>query len=444
MKAAAAGFASMLWGAAVLAGCAHGPSPGGPGEFGTLLARELGPLHIRPAMPAGMTDPVQVRKAMRDASFPGVRPPAGTEDGFPPGAGTEDGSRSKMGAAEAVPEAPHGTPLPPLRGVPGEGPARGPAETRYREYFGIDDVCRRTGIHHRMGMLADGEPALGVQYFIPPGRRKGTVFLAHGYLDHSGRLLPLIEAASGAGFSVIAFDLPGHGFSGGSRGEIGGFDEYGAAAGRVVGAFSGAAGDGGGSAGEGAAGDGGAAPGGAGGDGMGVHEVGGPPLFPRPWIAAGHSAGAASFFIYLHSLARDGRPSPFDRVVFINPLVRSARWHLSMLGLRLIGGLVGSLKPLTEQDSLLGVDVFPMSWARRLRDWNRRVLHYRPFSQPGLLIQGLEDRVVDFRHNLPFLAGKMPDLNVSVVEGADHVPYTGNEANREILRLFVQGLEGSP
>ena len=38
-----------------------------------------------------------------------------------------------------------------------------------------------------------------------------TVLLVHGWGGHAGRLTPFIEPLVGAGFSVVAFDAPGHG-----------------------------------------------------------------------------------------------------------------------------------------------------------------------------------------------------------------------------------------
>lgn len=47
---------------------------------------------------------------------------------------------------------------------------------------------------------------------------KGVVCLVHGLGEHSGRYAPLAAALNGAGFAVHAFDLRGHGKSGGKRG----------------------------------------------------------------------------------------------------------------------------------------------------------------------------------------------------------------------------------
>ncbi len=53
---------------------------------------------------------------------------------------------------------------------------------------------------------------------------KGVVCLVHGLGEHSGRYAPLAAALNGAGFAVHAFDLRGHGKSGGKRGHTPSYD----------------------------------------------------------------------------------------------------------------------------------------------------------------------------------------------------------------------------
>jgi lysophospholipase len=267
-----------------------------------------------------------------------------------------------------------------------------------------------------MGMLSARPGPLGVQYFVPQGRPKGTVFIAHGYLDHAGPLRPLIAPLVEEGFSVVAFDLPGHGFSGGERGAIADFADYGTAAGRLVGLFLGTE------------------------DDLEVPAPGTEAAFPRPWTALGHSTGAAAFFIYLTNRASRGLASPFDAVLFINPLVRSARWRLSVTGLFLFGWAVRNYDPRHVPDPLLGINNFPVSWAERLRDWNARIKNVPPFRHTGRILQGLADEVVDYRYNVPFLLKKITGTDVLYLEGVDHVPYTDRPENRQVVEELLRYL----
>jgi alpha-beta hydrolase superfamily lysophospholipase len=55
---------------------------------------------------------------------------------------------------------------------------------------------------------------------------KGIICLVHGLGEHSGRYAHWADLLNRAGYSVLAFDLRGHGKSGGKRGYIKSFDEY--------------------------------------------------------------------------------------------------------------------------------------------------------------------------------------------------------------------------
>ncbi len=53
-----------------------------------------------------------------------------------------------------------------------------------------------------------------------------AVIIVHGIGEHSGRHIPAAEFFYSRGFSVYAFDLPGHGLSSGLRGHIDKFEDY--------------------------------------------------------------------------------------------------------------------------------------------------------------------------------------------------------------------------
>ncbi|MBX8470708.1 alpha/beta hydrolase, partial [Pseudomonas sp. RIT778] len=60
----------------------------------------------------------------------------------------------------------------------------------------------------------------------PAETAKATLFLVHGFYDHTGLYRHVIEWALDQGFAVIACDLPGHGLSSGERASIRDFSEY--------------------------------------------------------------------------------------------------------------------------------------------------------------------------------------------------------------------------
>jgi alpha-beta hydrolase superfamily lysophospholipase len=62
---------------------------------------------------------------------------------------------------------------------------------------------------------------------VPDAR--GTVLLIHGFAEHVRRYDHVVAALTAMGLAVVAVDLPGHGRSGGRRGDIRAFGDYEAA-----------------------------------------------------------------------------------------------------------------------------------------------------------------------------------------------------------------------
>ena len=56
--------------------------------------------------------------------------------------------------------------------------------------------------------------------------QKGVICLVHGLGEHSGRYEHWAALLNQAGYTVLAYDLRGHGKSGGMRGHISSFNDY--------------------------------------------------------------------------------------------------------------------------------------------------------------------------------------------------------------------------
>ena len=69
-------------------------------------------------------------------------------------------------------------------------------------------------------------PALFWQLHQPETTARGGVLLVHGYQDHSGHYLQVVEDWTARGLAVARLDLRGHGRSEGKRGYIRRFEEY--------------------------------------------------------------------------------------------------------------------------------------------------------------------------------------------------------------------------
>lgn len=64
------------------------------------------------------------------------------------------------------------------------------------------------------------------QSWEPEESPKAVVCLVHGLGEHSGRYAHVGKASTEAGFALAAFDLRGHGKSGGPRGHTPSFDAF--------------------------------------------------------------------------------------------------------------------------------------------------------------------------------------------------------------------------
>jgi alpha-beta hydrolase superfamily lysophospholipase len=64
------------------------------------------------------------------------------------------------------------------------------------------------------------------QAWRPEGEPKAALAIVHGYGEHSGRYLNLVNYFAPRGYALYAYDLRGHGQSAGPRGHIHSFNEY--------------------------------------------------------------------------------------------------------------------------------------------------------------------------------------------------------------------------
>jgi alpha-beta hydrolase superfamily lysophospholipase len=265
-------------------------------------------------------------------------------------------------------------------------PVEPPSIANYFEYYGINF----SGVRHFFGHFPSLSRRINAHVFIPQHPEKGTLFLLHGYLDHSGTLQPLIEAALSRGFAVATYDLPGHGLSTGERAAIDDFSHYVKTLEDFVALSS--------------------------------------PFLPRPYFLSGHSTGCAITFEYL----QQKKETIFEKVVFLAPLVRNAHWHLSKLGVA-VGRLFRKTLPRKQRDNssdpqfLAFVRNDPLQGRQlsikfmdALHAWEKRIQHYPPITGSVLLIQGTDDAIVDWRYNLAFLRERIKGITVELIDDAKH------------------------
>ena len=81
------------------------------------------------------------------------------------------------------------------------------------------------GMRYHFGQKGLAGCTIALHYLELPNP-KGSVVLLHGYMDHVGLYNHLIHSLLDAGYSVLAFDLPGHGLSSGEQAGIDDFSDY--------------------------------------------------------------------------------------------------------------------------------------------------------------------------------------------------------------------------
>jgi len=271
----------------------------------------------------------------------------------------------------------------------------------YRKLYGFEGLnCK-----HWQGFVQMPLFKIHVQVFepllekMPFEKVKGTVFLLHGYLEHSGIYQPIVQELIDQGFSVLTFDLPGHGLSDGSPASIQNFDHYQ----QVLHA---------------------------------VHRyVRQATQLPKPWLGIGQSTGGAIWMHHLLEFA-ERRENPFvDRVLLLSPLIRPAKtawWHNSV-GLGIIRRIkrevprhfrrnnhnpeflrfVRLKDPL--QPRMMGMD-----WILAMSKWMQE-MEARPACRiPVWLAQGAQDQTVDWRYNIEFIRRKFRLQTLLMLEEGSH------------------------
>ncbi len=241
---------------------------------------------------------------------------------------------------------------------------------------------------------------LHVQVFKPRSAEiKGTVCLLHGYLEHSGIYQPIIREILEQGFSVITYDLPGHGLSDGSPANIQNFDHYQ----QVL---------------------------------MAVYQyVRQADQLPQPWLGIGQSTGGAIWMHHLLEYAEQRRNPIVDRILLLSPLIRPAKtawWH-NPVGLGIIRRIKRQvprhfrrnnhnpefLRFIRLKDPLQP-RMMGMDWILAMSRWMQE-MEQRPACRiPVWLAQGALDQTVDWRYNIEFIRRKFRLQTLLMLEEGSH------------------------
>ncbi|WP_413375126.1 alpha/beta hydrolase [Alkalihalobacillus sp. 1P02AB] len=261
---------------------------------------------------------------------------------------------------------------------------RSDAVSTYINYYQLP----AEGVDYQYGYVHSGNKEIYLQSFSPNNPR-GTVFLMHGYLDHLGCLSHFITYLTGQGYQVIGFDLPGHGLSTGEKASIDDFQEYVAVLDNVI--------------------------------NLVMNDV------YTPLYLVAHSTGAAISFSYLVK-----QHHCFERVVMIAPLIRAASFRISQIMFVLAKPFIKQFPRVfwansNEQAFLEFIKKDPlqakklsMNWIGAKLKWFNTIKGGQACECDVLILQGDQDKTVDWKYNLSYLEKSVPNNEIHVVEGGGH------------------------
>lgn len=282
--------------------------------------------------------------------------------------------------------------LYPLPEFDWQGSHARPVHQHYLDYYGINfGKSMADRVTHRFGIKPLAGYRIMVHYFAQQGEAKGSVILNHGYMDHVGLYNHLLKVLLEAGYSVLAYDLPGHGLSSGEQAGIADFAEYQ----KVLKALL---------------------------DDARLQ-------LPKPWAMLGQSTGGSIAMDYLlHTPVHD-----VSKLVLLAPLVRPKLWFWIRLQLLLAGRVLTKVPRRFAHNSSddaflhflkyeepLQTRWIKVSWVRALANWQAHFLGSAAVAVPALVVQGESDVTVEWQYNLPQIRRKFTRLTEKHLLPANH------------------------
>jgi len=307
---------------------------------------------------------------------------------------------------------------------PKESPKESPTQSTIQHAIGTIEsgqftlVCHHFSISHASISNSDSSQAIE-----PESENPGTIFLLHGYLDHSGIYGHLIRHCLQLGYGVVIFDLPGHGLSSGETASIDSFFRY-------EEAFR---------------------------DCMIAAQS---QNLAKPWSVIAQSTGAAVLIDSLlnphhvfigagssneaSSVQDVGRLLHFKHMIIMAPLVRPIHWALNRISFAISKLFIKSLsrgfstnshdkeflKFLRYEDALQSKRL-PVDWIKAMAEYLHRFAQASRCEESLHIIQGTGDSTVDWKYNMSKLRSKFPNSIVYFVDKARHHLVNESEEFRE-------------
>lgn len=271
-----------------------------------------------------------------------------------------------------------------------------PHAASYLKHYQLNELSAACGEHpgarHYLGKLQTAGYHIASQYWLPE-KPIGTVFVVHGYFDHSALYRHLFSYLLQKGYAVVTFDLPGHGLSDGELASIASFDHY-------VEAF----------------------------DGLLTLCAN---HLPQPWHAVGQSTGGA--IVLKHLLEEPDGKSLFKHIALLAPLLHPQGWNMGRLTYHLVHRFISHIKRdfknnsgdtefldfLKNKDPLQSRHI-PLEWVGSMKRWTEE-FHDLPVNHKAItIIQGDKDLTLDWRYNLKQFRQKLPNVKIAMIDNAQH------------------------
>lgn len=272
----------------------------------------------------------------------------------------------------------------------------------YLDHYGInfekESFCQK---HHVGFFKASGFRI--ATHILEAREPRGTVFFIHGFTDSVGLMQHPIRHLLQQNWTVVAFDLPGHGLSSGAQACIESFDQY-----RDV---------------------------------LMVCLKHCQAALPKPWHGVGQSTGGAVWLNYLGSLPQQ---KSIDKVALMAPLIRPQGWGLAQWFFPIYKlftkGPARSFTNNSHDSNFLNfikykdplqTTITPINWVSAMADWVKLFDSFPQQQRPLLVIQGDDDHTVDFSYNLPTIKEKFPQTRVRMIKNARHQLANETEVYRQ-------------
>lgn len=278
----------------------------------------------------------------------------------------------------------------------------------YFDFYGINFGLHFSGVTHYFGSIPNDPFETAVHYY-QCDNSVATCFIVHGYFDHSGLYKHLIEYCLNHQISVVVFDLPGHGLSGGEPASIGDFQDYQQALKNVV-AFIG-------------------------------NETG------EPRYVMAQSTGAAIVMDYLLS----EKHPVFSKAVVLAPLVRPASWAFVSAMHSVASVFIKRIKrefrrnshdnrflKFLKHEDPLQCRFLSLRWLGAFKQWLKRFIDLTPIHYPLLVVQGKKDTTVDWRFNVAVVQEKFKGSRVVYLPNAGHQLANESEEFRQPIYSAIK------